>query len=95
MPPDAEELISIAGLSSGDIQEIDSALVINAAAHWQKVAFVVSGAMLAFSDRFLDIPDVFFAERIKVMVSQGILESQGNLSRMRFSEIRLSAAKAS
>ncbi|WP_242102013.1 DUF3658 domain-containing protein [Lysobacter sp. M2-1] len=86
---DLGDLLAIATLSQGDIQAIDLALVTNSVAQWRKVAYVVGMAMEAYPDRFHDIPDIYYAERVKVLVSQGMLESQGNLSRMRFSEIRL------
>jgi Protein of unknown function len=85
---DTEELAAIAALAPEDIQAIDDALLKNARNHWSKVALVVDAAMYAYPDRFLDIPDVFYGDRIKVLVSQGLLESQGNLSKMRFCEVR-------
>jgi hypothetical protein len=88
---DAEDRVAVAALTPDDIQAIDLALVTNTRAQWRKVAFVVGAAMDAYPDRFHDVPDVFYAERVKALVSQGLLDSQGNLSRMRFSEIRLPA----
>ncbi|WP_425530461.1 DUF3658 domain-containing protein [Xanthomonas oryzae] len=36
------------------------------------------------------MPDIFYAQRIRHLVSAGHLEASGNLNRMRFSEVRLS-----
>jgi hypothetical protein len=88
-PLDSEELAAIAALTPEDIQAIDDALLNNASNHWSKVALIVGTAMYAYPDRFLDIPDLFYGDRVKVLVSQGLLESQGNLSKMRFSEVRI------
>ena len=86
---DVDDLLAIASLSQGDIEAIDRALVTNSVAQWRKVAYVVGMAMDAYPHRFHGIPDIYYAERVKVLVSQGMLESQGDLSRTRFSEIRL------
>ena len=39
--------------------------------------------------RFESIPDVFYSQRVKALVENGLLESQGNLDFMRYSEVRL------
>jgi len=35
------------------------------------------------------VPDIFYAERVRNLVAEGKLESQGNLLYMGFSEVRL------
>lgn len=40
-----------------------------------------------------DIPDVFYSHRVRDLVSNGHLEAQGNLHRMRFSEVRLASQR--
>jgi hypothetical protein len=47
--------------------------------------------MLQFKGRYGGIPDVYYGRRIGELVAAGALESQGNLRRMRFSEVRLRA----
>ena len=47
--------------------------------------------MDAYPDQYLDIPDVFYSQRIRELVSGGQLQAQGNLHRMRFSEVRLTS----
>ncbi|AJQ84365.1 DUF3658 domain-containing protein [Xanthomonas oryzae pv. oryzae] len=89
-PLDAEELEAAASLTSDDIQAIDCALIAASRASWSKVALVVSVAMDAYPDAYCDIPDIFYAQRIRYLVSAGHLEASGNLNRMRFSEVRLS-----
>ena len=70
---DSEDLIAVASLSHGDIQAIDDALVANSDAQWRKLAYVVSMAMDTYPDRFHDIPDIYYAQRAKALVSQGKL----------------------
>lgn len=86
---DADDLLAVASLRQVDIQAIDHALIGNSHAQWRKVAYVIGMAMDAYPDRFHDIPDIFYAQRVKALISQGTFEAQGNLSRMRVSEIRL------
>lgn len=87
--PDAAALKLIAALRPEQIQAIDAALLSATDRNWRKVAFVVGFAMGALPDRVPGIPDVFYAQRIAVLVAQGRLESQGSHSRMRYSEIRI------
>lgn len=80
---------SVKKLSASDVQTIDEALLGNADVHWWKVAFVVAKTMLQLRPLPEGVPDIYYAQRVAAMVTQGKLESQGNLRRMRFSEIRL------
>jgi hypothetical protein len=64
---------------------------LQAGADWRKVALVVAVAMDAYSDQYHDIPDVFYGQRVRDLVSSGHLAAQGNLRRMRFSEVRLTS----
>ena len=89
-PLDAEDLEAVAALTSADLRAIDQALLAASHTNWRKVAFVVGVAMDAYPDLYLDVPDVFYAQRIRALVTAGQLEAQGNLHRMRFSEVRLS-----
>lgn len=91
-PLDAEELRAVAALSSDDLGAIDRALLAASHRHWRKVALVVGVAMNAYPDAYHDIPGIFYAQRIQTLVSTGQLEAQGNLHRMRFSEVRLAQA---
>lgn len=84
-----QEALLIAGLPAELVIRIDEALLAKAKHRFQKVARIVGAVMPSFSDRPSGIPDVYFAQRIAKLVKAGLLESQGNLLRMRFSEVRL------
>lgn len=92
-PPDpsltTEEQQLVSALSESEIREVDQALLSRVSARWQKVAMVVATTMLGLNEKFDEIPDIYFGQRIRELVKRGILESQGDLSRMRYSEIRL------
>lgn len=88
-PPAAEELEFIAALGKKQLRAIDSAIMLTAREQRRKVAFVVGAVMDKLHARVPGIPDVFLAQRVAALVSQGRLESRGDLSRMRYSEVRV------
>ena len=49
---------------------------------------VVGITMPSLSIRLPGIPDVFYGMRVRKLVEDGVLGSQGNLARMRLSEVR-------
>src|SRR5688572_20843366 len=89
-PLTSEEEQRVKQLSEYEIDEIDSALLSNTRLHWQKVAMVVALTMKSCEGRIPPIPDLFYGQRVRRLVETGVLESQGNLASMRFSEVRLS-----
>ena len=88
-PLDAEDIRAIAALSAADISAIDQAILAQLNHRWQKTAFVVTKAMYAYPDRYDDIADVFYGQRVIGLADAGLIETIGNLRQMRFSEIRL------
>ncbi len=87
LTPEQTELVK--KLSTADVEKIDKALLSNASHEWRKVARVVGATMIASENRYENIPDIYYSQRVIHLVQKGLLESQGNLNRMRFSEIRL------
>jgi hypothetical protein len=79
-------------LSEADLRTIDAALFRNLTGNYRKVALIVSLGMGSDTSFYPDIIDVFYAQRIKLMVARGLIESVGNLNRMRYSEVRLPRA---
>jgi hypothetical protein len=78
---------SVAALSAEQLAALDEVLLANTHDRWRKVAMVVSRAMDS-AELWPGVPDSFYAERVRGLVEQGLLESQGNLLYMRFSEVR-------
>lgn len=78
----------VAELTEVEIKAIDNALLSNTSTRWQKVAMVIAITMHKLPSRVEGIPDVYYSNRVQRLVSDGLLESQGNLSRMRYSEVR-------
>ena len=84
-----EEKLSVDELGFEEIQEIDNILLSHAHSNWRKVAMLVGFTMRTLENRKRGIPDIFYAQRVRKLVEEGRLESQGNLQYMRFSEVRL------
>jgi hypothetical protein len=57
--------------------------------NWQKVAMVIAKALRLSEDKKMDISDHVLAARISALCAQDRLESQGDLSNWRHSEVRL------
>jgi hypothetical protein len=71
------------------VDDLDATILSHAHRHWRKVAMVAACAM---QDRGLGLSDDQFdsvVARIRALVARGLLVAQGNLSRPRFSEVRL------
>lgn len=71
------------------VARIDAALLAQASFQWRKVARVVGTAMLKQPRRIAGVPDLYYAKRVQVLVRRGVLQAQGNLNAMRYSEVRL------
>jgi Protein of unknown function len=85
--PKQQQLID--KLTPAQLEEIDAALLSKCSEQWRKVARVAGTTLIAFNGKFGALPDVFFAKRVAALVEASKLQAQGNLKRMRFSEVRL------
>lgn len=85
----AAEWRSVLRLTRLRVARIDAALLAQSSFQWRKVARVVGRAMMKQSRRIAEVPDVYYAERVRVLVRRGVLQAQGNLNAMRYSEVRL------
>ncbi|NVJ67156.1 MAG: hypothetical protein HWE16_11770 [Gammaproteobacteria bacterium] len=84
-----EELELIATLSEGQLAEIDEMLLSHVHPKYnRKVAYLVGATMSDLPNRVKGIPDVFYSQRVARLVEQGKLVAEGNLSYMRYSEVR-------
>jgi hypothetical protein len=90
LPLSAEEAARVSRLSVEDLGAVDAAVLSCAHSRWRKVAMVISLSMEKLEDRYPGFSDVFYAQRVRSLVECGKLESNGDLSYMRFSEVRVS-----
>lgn len=88
-PLDVEQSLRVSRLTQDDLWDIDRELLHQSARSWRKVARIVASTMDKLSSRVPDVPDVYYAQRVRHLVEVGKLESQGDLLRMRHSEVRL------
>ena len=86
-----EQALRVSRLKQADLWEMDRVLLAQSAPTWRKVAGVVAMAIGELSERIPNVPDVYYAQRLRRLVAVGELESQGNLEYMRYSEVRLPA----
>ena len=87
LPISDAQRVAIAALDTEQVAEIDAALWANTATRWRKIAMVVATTMNE-SDRWPELPDVYFSSRVRTLVKEGRLEFQGALEHMRFCEVR-------
>ena len=88
-PLDVEQSMRVSKLTQDDLWDIDRELLAQSARSWRKVARIVAFTLDKLSSRVPGVPDVYYAQRVRHLVEIGKLESQGDLHRMRFSEVRL------
>ena len=89
--PTPEQQKLIEKLSNSELEQVQSQILTHCTKHWRKVAMVVAQTM-SENKQLKGIPDIFYSHQIRLLVEAGKLESQGNLSRMRSSEVRLPTA---
>jgi hypothetical protein len=97
-----EEEEIVLRLSATDVETIDAAILAVANERWRKVAFIVSrlcsmnasGGMNASEPGTVIIPFRFYVRRVAMLAERGMLESQGDLRRMIYSEVRLPQGRA-
>jgi len=57
--------------------------------NWRKVAMIVGNVFQACKTRSIPLSDEAIAARIQELAENGQIESQGNLTKWRYSEVRL------
>ena len=85
---DEEDKAAIEALTVADVEAIDGAILAQLSGRWQKTAMVILRAMDAYQDRYDEIPDIFYGQRILALCSAGLIEAAGDVCQFRFSEIR-------
>ncbi len=90
-PLNADQSLRVSKLTQEELWAMDRELLAQSAPTWRKVARVVGTTIGALSERIPDVPDIYYAQRVRHLVEVGKLESQGNLLYMRYSEVRLPA----
>ena len=87
--PQFLELVRMENEDSLSDDELDALLLAQTNAHWQKVAMIIGKAMSVNKECDSDR----MGQRIAALVDAGKLESAGDISNWRFSEVRLPAGR--
>lgn len=85
----AEEEAIAALLSQQMVEKIDKALLSRSKLRGRNVAVLVGLVMMDPEVRVAGLPDLYYANRVRVLVERGLLVAEGNLDYMRYSEVRL------
>ncbi|MCU1057738.1 hypothetical protein B9Y88_20800 [Stenotrophomonas maltophilia] len=80
---------NIAALTSEDIASIDEQLFSLCDGQFRKIAYIVGMVMSLQPKCRSGIPDVFYARRVRMLVERGMLQAQGDLTRMGCCEVRV------
>jgi hypothetical protein len=88
-PPDATELARYAALTQPQRVLIDALLLGHSSGTWQKMARIVADTMSKVPPDLADVSYGYFTQRLRHMVAAGLLEARGNVSIMRYCELRL------
>ena len=84
-----EQEIRVSELSSTEIDLIDEALNAMITKTLRKMVRVVGGAMMDERvSSISEVPDIFYAKRVRSFISNGEVEFVGNLRCMRQCEVR-------
>ncbi len=93
-PEMTKEQVDLASVISQDqLKEIDTYIISISSNYWHKIAKIVASTMNDLPSRVKGIPDIFYAQRIRKLVEEGVLEAQGNIKSMRNCEVRLRNTK--
>tara|TARA_B110000046_G_scaffold87746_1_gene95852 strand:+ start:4777 stop:5088 length:312 start_codon:yes stop_codon:yes gene_type:complete len=82
------ELKRISALEKTDIKFIDDTLLSCISLKYSKQALIIIIARQKMEDTLGSIPLTYYSMRIQKMVEEDILEANGNLEYLRFSEVR-------
>ena len=74
--------------------DLDEVILTMATKNWRKVAFVIAKTLHKLEEAGLTVSNDEMTERVKALVAGGRLESQGDLDRWRFSEVRLAVVSS-
>ncbi len=83
-----EQIEYVSKLTKENLKIIDDMLLSFVTNNWHKVAFVVGSTMVEISEQLPELPDIYYAQRVKYIAGLGGIESEGDLDFMCYSEIR-------
>ena len=89
---DQEARDAIARLGEDDLLKIDQAILSSLGREWKKAGFITAGVMIAAPDEYEDLPEMFYASRIRLLAEASRIETKGDALALKTFEIRLAPA---
>ena len=86
---DQEALDAIAHLGEHDLLRIDQMILSSLGRDWKKAGFITAGVMIAAPDEYEDLPEMFYASRIRARAEASRIETKGDALALKTFEIRL------
>ena len=86
---DKEALDAIARLGEHDLLRIDQMILSSLSRDWKKAGFITAGVMIAAPDEYEDLPEMFYASRIRMLAEASRIETKGDVHVLKIFEIRL------
>lgn len=90
---DEEGRAAIARLAEDDLLRIDRTILAALDRSWKRAGLITAGVMIAAPDEYEEIPEEFYALRLRALASASCIEVRGDLSALKTSEIRLPPGK--
>jgi len=81
-----KDVVLPASVTEADVDELIFAALKK---NWRKVAMIVGNVFQTCETRSIPLSDEVIAARIQELAEAGRIESQGNLAKWRYSEVRL------
>jgi hypothetical protein len=92
-PLSSEERAAVDSLTENELESIDACILSHCSDRFLKVARIMSRTERELGERFPKLSYIFYTLRLQHLVDAGYLDAAGNLSFMRFSEVRLAHQK--
>ncbi len=84
---------AIARLGEHDLLKIDRAILSSLGPEWKKAGFITAGVMIAAPDEYEDLPEMFYASRIRLLAEASRIETRGDALALKTFEIRLASGE--
>lgn len=87
--PTAEELEQMRRATPVEAATVDALILGKCSSRWSKVAMIVGLLLNEFDEKFPHLPYIYMPIRMLDLEERGLIEIQGNVLAMGFSEIRI------
>jgi len=82
---------AIERLDERDLQLIDGAILTALDREWKQAGLITAGVMIAAPDEYEELPEAFYALRIRALAEAARIETRGDPAVLKTLQIRLAA----